>query len=381
MTTESVFPREAGPVAACSDAHVKSPTFVPAPFVTVVMPVRNEAKSIRQSLGAVLAQDYPWNRYEVVVADGMSDDNTRDLIKEIAAGRDVQIVDNLGRIAPSGMNAAIRSSRGEIIVRVDGHCEIAPDYVRTCVELLSTRECAGVGGPVETVGDTWVARAIAVAMSSPFGVGGNSFRTVKDREIWAGTIPFPAYRRTLFEQIGLFDEEMVRSQDAEFNARVRESGGRLLLSPAVRSTYYSRGTFRKLARQYYQYGFWKVRVLQKHPRQMAFRQLIAAGFVAWLAALAIASPFSQVALWAFLGTIAVYATASIAASLLTASRNHWADLPLLPVMFAILHFSWGAGFLHGLWSFRRRWSDRTGRTPQLAAHVEGVSAADSASCA
>ncbi|MDZ4778963.1 MAG: glycosyltransferase family 2 protein, partial [Planctomycetia bacterium] len=319
------------------------------PFVTVAMPVRNESGFIHRSLGAVLAQDYPPDRYEIILADGLSTDDTRELALACAAGRNVRIVDNPARIAPTGMNAAIRAARGEIIVRVDGHCEIASDYVRTCVELLSTRECAGVGGPVETVGNTWVARAIAAAVSSPFGVGGNSFRTVKDREIWAGTIPFPAYPRTLFEQVGLFDEEMIRSQDAEFNARVREYGGRLLLSPAVRSTYYSRGTLRKLARQYYQYGYWKVRVLQKHPRQMAFRQLIAAGFVAWLAALAVASTFSQTARWALAGTIALYAAASIAASLVTASRNRWLDLPLLPLIFAILHITWGAGFLHGLW--------------------------------
>ncbi len=351
------------------------------PFATVVMPVRNEAKSIRLSLGAVLAQDYPWDRYEVVLADGMSEDNTRELIQQIAADRNVRVVDNPGRIAPTGMNVAINAARGEYIIRVDGHCEIAPDYVRTCVELLRTRDCQGVGGPWEIVGQTWVAHAIASAVSSPFGVGGNSYRTVKDREMWAGTIPFPAYRRDLFEQVGLFDEDMIRSQDAEFNARVREAGGRLLLSPAVKSVYYCRSSMRLLAKQYYQYGYWKVRVLQKHPRQMAFRQLIAAGFVAWLAVLAVASPFSSVARWGLLGTISVYATASIAASVTTASRNRWVDLPLLPLIFAILHFTWGAGFLHGLWSFRRRWSDRTGSTPELAAPSDGSSSVDAVSCA
>ena len=245
------------------------------PFVSVVMPVRDEAGFIERSLGAVLAQDYPAGRMEVIVADGMSRDATRDLVRA-AADRDprVRLVDNPGRIAPTGLNAALAQARGQVLVRVDGHCEIAPDYVSRCVAHLSGGEADGVGGPLETIGETPVAQVIALAMSSGFGVGGAAFRT---RKGWTGlvdTVAFPAYTRAATDLAGPYDEELVRNQDDEYNYRLRERGARILLAADVGARYFSRGTVRSLFRQYLQYGFWKVRVLQKHPRQMSLRQFI-----------------------------------------------------------------------------------------------------------
>ncbi|HPO57840.1 MAG TPA: glycosyltransferase family 2 protein [Anaerolineaceae bacterium] len=254
------------------------------PFVTVIMPIRNEEKYIAGSLEAVLNQDYPAGRMEVLVADGMSTDRTREIVQRMAQGDPrVRLLDNPGRIVPTGLNLALRQARGEIMVRVDGHCIIAPDYVSHCVRLLQEGRADGVGGPMETVGEDPLSQTIALAMSSAFGVGGSAFRTVKDRELEVETVPFPAYRMETIRRIGLFDEEQVRNQDDEYNYRLLKHGGRILLSPAIRSRYYSRSSLKKLWRQYFQYGFWKVRVLQKHPRQLRLRQFVPPVFVAGLA--------------------------------------------------------------------------------------------------
>ena len=250
------------------------------PLVSVVMPVRNEERFILHSVGAVLSQDYSAYRMEVLIADGMSTDGTRDILEQLAA-RDprLRIIDNPGRIVATGLNASIATARGDIIIRVDGHCEVAPDYVRRCVNHILEDDVDGVGGYVETIGQTYMARVIARAMSSTFGVGGVAFRTGGGRSLLADTIPFPAFRRDAMERAGQYDEEFIRNQDDEYNYRLRKLGAKLLLAADVRSRYFSRSTLRSLWRQYYEYGFWKVRVLQKHPHQMSARQFVPAAFL------------------------------------------------------------------------------------------------------
>lgn len=315
------------------------------PRVTVVMPVRNEERYIERSLGAVLAQDYPPERLEVLVADGMSTDGTRRLVERLGRGRDVRLVDNpRGTVAP-GLNAAVAAARGEVVVRVDGHCEIAPDYVRRAVEHLRRGGVAGVGGPVETVGETPLARAIAAAMSSRFGVGGSAFRVGVETPVEADTIPFPAYPRRVLAAAGPFDEELVRDQDDEYNYRLRGAGERLLLAPDLRSRYYSRADLRSLWRQHFQYGFWKVWVLAKHPRQMRPRQLAPPLLVAALAAGALAAPWSRAALAGLAAVAGAYLLAACAAALVAAVP--WRQRPLLPVIFAAMHLGYGAGVWAG----------------------------------
>ena len=328
---------------------------IEAPIVSVVMPVRNEAGFIRESLEAVLAQDYPADRMEILVADGMSEDGTREVIRQVSGSERVRIIDNPERLTPMGLNRAYRASQGSIIVRIDGHCVVRPDYVRRCVELLGEHGCEGVGGPIETIGTTWMSRAIAAAMSSSFGVGGSAFRVIKDRELWADTIPFPAYTRDAIQRVGLYDEELVRNQDDEYNARLRKAGGRLLMSPALKSRYYSRSSLRSLARQYFQYGVWKVRVLQKHPRQMRWRHFVPAAFVLVLlaailgAAVGVASPT-----FAFM-LAASYLAALVFATILDCRRVGWSYVTVLPLAYGILHLSYGSGFVLGLVRFWNRW--------------------------
>jgi glycosyltransferase involved in cell wall biosynthesis len=329
------------------------------PRVSVIMPVRNEAAYIEGALDAVFAQDYPPDEIEVVVADGMSTDGTREKLESMRARHpNLRVVDNPLGIAPTALNAALRSARGEIVVRVDGHCEIAPDYVRRCVDHLESGAAEAVGGPVETVGVNALGEAIALAMSSRFGVGGSAFRTVKGRTLLVDTVPFPGYRREVLERVGPFDEELVRDQDDEYNYRLRKLGGRVLLAHDVRSRYYSRGSWRALWRQYFQYGYWKVRVLQKHPRQMKARQFVPALFVAALGGAAVLAPFLPGARWALVGTLGAYLLANLAASLSAAAGGGWRRAHLLPATFAILHVAYGSGFLTGLLRFWNRWGGR-----------------------
>src|SRR5215471_37402 len=176
------------------------------PLVSVIMPVRNEGGFISRALRSVLTQDSPADRMEVVVADGMSDDNTREIVQSFQSDPRVRMIDNPQFIVPTGLNAGIRQARGEIVIRVDGHCEVAPDYVSRCVDHLLSGEADAVGGPVQTVGLTSRAKAIASAMSSVFGVGASKFRTLRGRDLLVDTVAFPAYWRILLLRAGPFDE-------------------------------------------------------------------------------------------------------------------------------------------------------------------------------
>jgi succinoglycan biosynthesis protein ExoA len=321
------------------------------PFVSVIMPVRNEADFVAESLGAVLAQDYPHDHLEVLVTDGMSTDRTSEMVRQAAAGCPtiaVTLFDNPRGIVPTGLNIAIRHAKGDVIVRVDGHCKIARDYVSRCIHHLRESNVEGVGGPIHTIATTPVGQAIAGAMSSRFGVGPSTFRTVTDRTLLADTVAFPAYTRAALALAGPFDEELVRNQDDEYNWRLRKLGGRLLLAADVKSDYYSRGSLRSLCRQYFQYGFYKVRVIRKHPAQMHVRQLVPPAFVLALLVAPVAASVSQVARVASLILLGSYAAATIVAAGAIAARDGWRQTPALLAAFPALHVSYGLGFLAGV---------------------------------
>lgn len=328
------------------------------PFVSVVMPVRNEAAFIERSVGSVLRQDYPADRIEILIADGMSQDGTAGILGLLQQNnRAVKTVDNPGKIVATGLNAALRQAKGEVIVRVDGHCEIATDYVSRCVAHLRNDKVEAVGGPLETIGESYEARVIATAMSSRFGVGGSAFRVANSGTQFTDTVAFPAYTRAVIDRAGPFDEELVRNQDDEYNYRLRKLGVKILLAADVRSRYYSRATLTHLWRQYFQYGFWKVRVLQKHPRQMQMRQFAPPLFVAALLMALVLTAIFPAGGYLFAAIAGVYSLAVLGASILAARRNGWGLLPLLPIAFAVLHLAYGSGFLSGLLKFWNRWGE------------------------
>lgn len=341
------------------------------PYVTVIMPIQNEAEFIRRSLGAVLAQDYPSDLTEVLIVDGMSTDATYKIIRQIIAdsgcGR-VRLLENKGRIVPTGLNLAIRESKGDIIVRVDGHTVIAPDYIRQCVLALRRTNADNVGGLMRGVGITTFGQAVALATSSPFGVGGARFH-YSDQEEWTDTAYMGAWPRKVFEQIGLFDERLVRNQDDEFSYRLRAAGGRILLSPQIKSEYTVRSTPWSLFKQYFQYGFWKILVLQKHTFQMRPRQFVPPAF-----ALALSSSLVFALLgwgwWPLALVLSSYVLANISASFYISSRYGWRYLALLPFTFAILHLSYGFGFLLGMARFIRRWNGKVNHAPAFSNEIQ-----------
>lgn len=341
------------------------------PFVSVVMPVYNEAEFIERSVRSVLSQSYPKDRMELIVADGMSTDGTSQTVLELAGDTEipVTVVDNPKRIAPAALNRALQEAKGTVIVRIDGHCEVDHDYILNCVRLLQGGEADGVGGPIETIGEGSVAEAIAIAMSSTFGVGGSAFRTVNDREMYTDTVAFPAYTRQMIDRAGPFNEELVRNQDDEYNFRIRKLGGRIMLSPRIRSRYYSRSSFRSLWRQYFQYGYWKVRVLQLHPRQMSARQFVPPAFVVSLIVLTIASFFSRAAVWLLAGVTVSYLLGNLFASILATGRRVLL-VPLVSLSFAILHLSYGLGWIYGIASFRKGWSREEGTNGERLAAAQ-----------
>lgn len=336
--------------------HCSTPKDLKPPFITIMMPVRNEANYVSSSLKAVLSQDYPRECTEVIVVDGMSTDQTREIVKKYMLSHpNVQLLDNTVKIAPTALNIALRKARGDVIIRVDGHCEIAPDYVSRCVQHLFTEQVDCVGGPIETIGENFSARTIAMAMSSFFGVGGSPFRTIKEKSLLVDSVAFPAYTREAVKKTGFFDEELVRNQDDEYNYRLRKLGGKILLSPDIRSRYYSRSSLIKLWQQYFQYGYWKVRVMQKHPYQMHPRQLVPPIFVAGLMTGSCIGLIYHPAWILSVIILAAYLMANLAASAWLASRNGCRYLFLLPYVFMILHVSYGLGFLVGLVKFANGW--------------------------
>ncbi len=320
------------------------------PLVSIVMPIRNEACHIARALEAVLTQDYPRDKIEVLVVDGMSDDGTREIVARfIERDSRVRLIDNPSRIVPTALNRGIREARGDIIVRVDGHTVIAQDYVRKCVEALDTTNADNVGGTMNAVGQTVAAQAIALASSSRFGVG-NALFHYADAARWVDTVYMGAYHREVFDRIGLFDEELVRNQDDEFNFRLTRAGGKIWLDPEIRSDYFSRATLHALWKQYFEYGFWKVRVIQKHGRPASWRHLVPGAFVLALVASAALGMVSRAPL-PFLLVVALYAFASLAVSLWLAAHRGWRYLPLLPLAFATMYLAYGVGFAIGTVNF------------------------------
>jgi succinoglycan biosynthesis protein ExoA len=328
------------------------------PFVTVVMPVRNEAALIRRSLGAVLAQDYPRGRIEILVVDGESADETASLVQAIAVSDTrVRMLPNPGRIQARALNIGLDAARGEIIVRVDGHTIIASDYVRQCVSCLRTTGASNVGGLQRCVGVTAWGRAIAAAYRSPFGVP-SRFR-VSRRAAYVDTVYMGAWPREVFEQVGRFDETLDVNEDYEHNYRIRQAGGRIYLSPDIRSVYYGRQTPGALWGQFFHYGRGKAQVLIRHPASARPRHLVAPAWVATVVLGALLTPLHRrcAQLWGAL--LLGYAVASAVASIRAAEGNRRELLPRLPVVFACMHLGWGAGFWCGVFRFMlHRWFRR-----------------------
>lgn len=316
------------------------------PFISIIIPCRNEADFIGLCLESIEANDYPKSQMEVIVMDGMSDDATRSILARFES---VRVIDNPQRTTPHALNLGIKASRGEFIVRVDAHSEIYPDYISHCVRLLQSIEQVGcVGGVFENVHSGGSSKIISMALSSPFGVGNARYR-LKPKEGPADTVPFGAFPRGVFENVGLFDEELLRNQDDEFNFRLRKAGYVVWLSPQVRVKYHVRPSFSRLWKQFRQYGFWKVYVNRKHRAVTTLRQLVPPVFALTLVVGAFLSFFSCYILIGWLVMIGLYLVSAKVAALFK-TRNP-VEVVRMIWCFMTLHLSYGIGYLQGLWRF------------------------------
>jgi succinoglycan biosynthesis protein ExoA len=336
------------------------------PMVSIIVAMRNEEGFIERCLDSLAAQDYPHELLEVLVLDGRSTDRSREIVSAL---RDsvphLRLLDNEKRVSPAAFNIGIGEARGDVVTIISAHSYLAPDYVSRCVEYLHRTGADCAGGPIETVGEKDTARAIALAMSSPFGVGDAVFR-YSEQEQYVDTLAFGAYRRDVFERVGLFDEELVGSEDDEFNYRLRSQGGKLFLAPAIRSFYYGRSSFGDLCRQYFAYGRGKVRVMRRHPGQTRLRHLIPSLFVLCLLVSGVLGLFSPWFALLFGVVAACYVLASLLFALRIASREGWRYLPLLLLAFACLHLSYGTGFLVGVVRFLFRGTTPVGENHEPA---------------
>ncbi len=322
------------------------------PFVSIIMPVRNEADFIERAVQSALENDYPYEKMEVLVVDGMSDDGTRSIVKKLseADGR-VKLLDNPQRIVPTAMNVGLIESNGDLFIRIDGHTKVPADFIRKSVQCLREHPDAWVvGGYIETIAENYVGQAIASAMKSPIGVGNARFR-LGDYEGWVDTLAFGTHHKWIIDKIGYFDEELVRNQDDEFNLRIIIAGGKIWMSNSIHITYFSRASFGKLWRQYFQYGFWRIRTLQKHKRPATFRQLVPLLFVLSILLLAIGG-FWLRAFWVILLIeMVLYFMGLLLGALDVGRKSGWQYAPLAPAVFAILHFAYGLGSLWGVIRF------------------------------
>jgi succinoglycan biosynthesis protein ExoA len=328
-----------------------------AMLVSVVVPCRNEIRYIRTFLYSLLGQNLGQIEMEVLIADGMSVDGTRLILGEFETRFScIRILDNPEKIAATGLNRAIREARGEIVIRMDAHTTYAADYVRSCVEVLYETDAENVGGPALTRAEGYIAQAIALAFHSPFATGGAKFRNPRYKGP-ADTVMYGCWRKSTLERIGPFDEELVRGQDYELNARLLALGGKIWQSPKITFWYRPRASLWQLFSQYFQYGFWKVAVIRKYGARSAWRNfvpgscllagsaLLACGVAArLLGSVGLAESF--LAAWVLFAGL--YVIASLASALSVARRGGWRYFPCMPIVFAVHHLSFALGFILGL---------------------------------
>lgn len=323
------------------------------PLVSIIVPCYNEQATIHLLLEAICAQTIPIQDVEVVIADGGSTDRTREVVAAFQNQHPdltVRLIDNPRRIIPAALNCALAAAQGEYIIRLDAHSVPAPDYVERCLENLRAGRAENVGGvwEIRPRGSGRMQKAIAIAAAHPLGVGDARYRYTSQPG-YVDTVPFGAFHREVFERFGMFDESLLSNEDYEFNARLRQSGGRVWLDPRVRSTYFARSSLSDLARQYFRYGYWKWRMLRRYPKTLRWRQGLPPLFVLCVAVLLVSAFFWSPARWLLLGVLALYGLALMAGALPAAIRRRDPLLILaVPLAIVTMHFSWGIGFLWSL---------------------------------
>jgi len=314
------------------------------PFVTIAMPSFNEERHIEACIRSVQAQDYPRDRMEILVADGRSTDATRDILARLAVDDPrIRVVDNPARLQAAGLNRIIREAHGDVIVRMDVHCEYASGYVSACVDVMRRTGADNVGGAQRARATTRFQRALCAALTSPLGVGGAAYRST-DNEGYVDTVFLGAFRRSVFEAVGLYDEGAITNEDAELNQRLLAAGGKVYLSRDIEVHYVPRDSFRKLAVQYFKYGKGRARTLLKHRTLPKIRPMLPFLMVVGGSVLLVTAPVQPFTVPAFAG----YALATGVEAVRIGRQAGWSAVPLVWAIFPTLHVAHGLGFARGL---------------------------------
>ncbi len=319
--------------------------------ITVVVPCRNEENYISKCLDSIIESDYPNELIQVKVIDGMSDDNTRDIIKEYTSKYTfITMIDNIKQKTPYAFNLGIKNSSSDFIMIMGSRHIISKNYISYSVDRLNQEKTLGcIGGAVINTYENDISETISKAMNSSFGVGIGNFRTNFDEEIYVDTIGTPVYRSSIFDEIGLFDERLTRNQDDDFNYRVTEAGYKILSSGNISVKYFVRASFSKLFKQYYQYGYWKVFVNKKHKTVTTIRQLVPFGFVSYLILFLISLVFFSEYIYITSIPLVLYILLISYFSVKLSSKL--SETINLIKSFFILHTSYGLGYLEGILNF------------------------------
>jgi len=322
------------------------------PFISVILPVRNEEKYIRACVTSVFEQDYPAEKMEVVFVDGCSSDRTVEILQEMQKTYpQIVVLENPNRTVPYAMNIGIAYSKAPVIVRLDAHAEYPADYVRLSVETLLTVECDNAGGCCETRGRGFMGDAIAQMLSTPLGVGNSTFRLAPESG-YVDTVPFGCWKRELFDRIGGFDERMTRNQDNELNHRIRKNGGKIYLNHNIRVIYYCRDTIKGIMKMGFQNGKWNVITMTLVPGSMGVRHFVPMAFV--LSTVMLLLLTLMTGSWLFGGLLALewgaYLLLDFFYAYTIASEKGWKYLPVEVILYPAFHFAYGTGSLCGILS-------------------------------
>lgn len=325
------------------------------PFVSIVTACRNEEKYIKECLESLINQNYLKDNFEIIVVDGDSQDRTKDIINNIIKNNpDIKIkfLNNPQKINSIGFNLGIKESRGEIIIIFGAHAVAENDFILKNVEYHQKTEADCVGGPITSIGDSFLGKVISLILGSPFGVGGAKFR-YSQREEYVDTVAYGAYRREIFEKIGLFDEKLTRNHDIEFNSRLRKTGGKIFMTPEIKSYLYARGTFSGFWKQNFSNGLWNIYTTRLIPGSLRLRHFIPLYFVVGLLSSLILALFSSVGKILFALVAGSYLLANLFFSFKICLKEGLKYLPILPSAFFTLHFSYGLGSIWGLLTLQK----------------------------
>jgi len=318
----------------------------PAPAISVIVPIRNEAPYILHTVASIMQTDFPLDHLEILLVDGMSDDGTPEIVRDMPKTWPIRLIENPNKSIPAGMNCGIREARAEYIVRMDAHSEYPTNYIRRSIEILKEVGASNVGGYLIPQGRHYRGKAIAAALASKFGAGSSFWSGAKAQ--YATTVAYGAWRTEFLIGIGGFDEEWTTNQDYELNTRTIEQGGSVYFSPEISCIYYCRESFLRLRRQFHNYGKFRAKTLQRYPQTLNIRHMAPPALVLAFAVFALLTIWTVTSL-VFLTLVYLAALGLFAAD--ASAKSAWKYFPAIALAIGVLHVSWGIGFISGILHF------------------------------